>query len=337
MYILLLLLFLANENARVIDRNLPHGAHTLPHQCMRICGNTSRSRVAIPMSNSHRDNEESASKCPSNKCARRLDNVKRHLTESVVVLPPGNGTSGVGLGRPLEENSRVALDYIHQNKPEKYSVLEWELRCKLAVAYRIADYYNWKQVIFNHITVRIPGSEKEENGPHFLINPLGLRFNEMTASSLMKVTIDGEIIDQGTTDGTLFRQGYVIHSAIHEVRHDVMCCWHCHQHDATAISMTKGGLLPLSQEALDIFPLIAYHPFEGTANSLDERPRLQKSLGDNAMILVLENHGPCALGPNIETAFHLMYFFCRSATYQQRAMAAVGGDLSVTFAIQAKA
>ena len=258
---------------------------------------------------------------------RRLNSIKRHLTESAaLILPSANGTGyGSGIENPLEENTNFVMDYIRETKPEKYSMVEWELRCKLAVAYRIADYYNWKQVIFNHITVRIPGSEKEENGPYFLINPLGLRFNEVTASCLMTVTIDGEIIDQGTTDGTLFRQGYVIHSAIHEVRHDVMCCWHSHQHDATAIAMTKEGLLHLSQEALDIYPLIKYHPFEGTANSLDERPRLQKSLGNEALILVLENHGPCALGPNIETAFHLMYFFCRSATYQQRALAAVGG------------
>jgi len=229
---------------------------------------------------------------------------------------------------PLEIYDKDVVKIMNNSRPSEYSAVEWEMRCKLAMAYRIADYYNWKQLIFNHITVKIPGTESETDGPHFLINPLGMRFDEMTASCLLKVTNGGVIVDNGTNVGTLFRQGYVIHSAVHEVRHDVVCCWHSHHEDTAAVCMTKVGLLPISQEAVSIYPTIAYHPFEGTANAMDERPRIQKNLGGEKMLLLLENHGPCALGKTIEEAFSLMYSCSRACTYQQKAMAAVGGDLS---------
>jgi adducin len=225
-------------------------------------------------------------------------------------------------------NDGMIESFVASNRPPKYTPVEWELRCKLAVAYRVADYFGWTQVIFNHITVKIPGSEKEADGPHFLINPLGLRFEEITASCMLKVTISGEIVDKGTGAGGLFRQGYVIHSAIHEARHDVMCCWHSHHENAAAIAITKVGILPISQESCDIYPLIAYHPFEGTASDMGERPRMQKNLGPTKPILMLENHGPVTCGSTIEQAFFLMYLLCRSCNYQQKAMSAVGGDLS---------
>ena len=258
---------------------------------------------------------------------------KRHASSNkamsrVILKPKQTSASGATKANPLELYDREILLSMNKTKPQNVSSVEWELRCKLAMAYRVADYYDWKQLIFNHITVKIPGSEIEENGPYFLINPLGMRFDEMTASCLLKVTVDGAVVDYGSNSGTLFRQGYVIHSAIHEVRHDVMCCWHSHHEDTAAICTTKVGLLPISQEAVAIYPTISYHPFEGTANDMSERPRLQNSLGPSKMLLMLENHGPCALGTSIESAFALMYNCTRACTYQQKAMAAVGGDLS---------
>lgn len=149
----------------------------------------------------------------------------------------------------------------------------------------------------------------------------------MTASCLIKVNLAGKVVDEGTGAGGLFRQGYVIHSAIHAVRHDALCVWHCHHQDTAAVAMSKVGVLPLSQEAIGMIPLINYHPFEGTANDMAEQERLQKNVGEK-LILMLENHGPVTLGPSIEVAFVLMYNVCRSCTYQARAMALVGGDLS---------
>ena len=210
----------------------------------------------------------------------------------------------------------------------KYSASEWKLRCKLACGYRVAHNFGWTQNIFNHITAKVPDSEQEIDGPHFLINPLGLRFDEITACSLIKVTIDGVVKDKGTNAGGLFRQGFVIHAAVHAVRHDITCVWHCHHEESAAISMTKTGILPLCQEAISILPTIAYHPFEGTANDMSEQPRIQKNLGNKKMILMLDNHGPLTLGRTVDEAFTLMYGVCRSCSYQQKAIASVGGDLS---------
>jgi len=235
------------------------------------------------------------------RSSERLQVVQRHLTAAVI---------GTGVF-----------------KPSKYSITEWTLRCKLAVAYRIAAHFGWDQIIFNHITVKIPGSEKAAGGPHFLINPLGLRFDEVTASSLLRVTIDGHVIDPGTGTGGLFRQGYVIHSAIHQARHDAQCVWHCHHYDTTSVAMSKDGILPLSQEAIGVIHDIAYHPFEGTANDESEGPRLQRSLGQHKHVLMLLNHGPCTVAKSIEDAFFLMFLVCRACTYQQKALSLVGGDL----------
>eukprot|EP00451_Oxyrrhis_marina_P036548 CAMPEP_0204371472 /NCGR_PEP_ID=MMETSP0469-20131031/46528_1 /ASSEMBLY_ACC=CAM_ASM_000384 /TAXON_ID=2969 /ORGANISM="Oxyrrhis marina" /LENGTH=325 /DNA_ID=CAMNT_0051361591 /DNA_START=40 /DNA_END=1018 /DNA_ORIENTATION=+ len=213
--------------------------------------------------------------------------------------------------------------------PERYSQQEWGLRCQLAVAYRIAAHYDWDQLVFNHITVKVPESEKLEHGPHFLINPFGLHFREVTASSLLKVGIDGKIIDEGTGAGPLFMQGFVVHSAVHAHREDLHCVWHCHHPDTAAISMQKCGLLMLSQESLAFAGgRLSYHPFEGTAVDLGERDRIAKSLGPVNKAVLLENHGPVTGGATVEEAFVLMYLLTRACTYQQRAMAAAGGDLS---------
>ena len=243
---------------------------------------------------------------------RRIKALSRQFTYDTVRYK----TTWENVIPPLSERASV-----------RFSVQEWEMRCKLATAYRVAHLMGWDQVIFNHITARVPGSEKEADGPHFLINPLGLRFDEVTACSLLKVTVDAEIKDGGLNAGGLFRQGFVIHAAIHAVRHDAVCVWHSHHEETTAVCMTKHGLLPLSQEAIGMLPHIAYHPFEGTANDMGEQPRLQKNIGKYKKILMLQNHGPLTLGKTIDEAFYLMYIVCRPASYQQKAMSAVGGNL----------
>lgn len=202
------------------------------------------------------------------------------------------------------------------------------MRCKLAIAYRIAAEYGWDQLVFNHITAKVPGSDAVEGGPHFLINPFGLRFDEVTASSLLKVDLEGSVLDKGSDHGPLFKQGFVVHSAVHAARPDVKCVWHCHHADTVAVLMTKAGLLPLSQEVLPYHGHVSYHPFEGTAVDLDERQRMAQSLGPRNRVMLLENHGPVTCGGSIEEAFLHMYLITLGCTWQQKAMAAVGGDLS---------
>mmetsp|Transcript_15177 Transcript_15177/g.23194 ORF Transcript_15177/g.23194 Transcript_15177/m.23194 type:complete len:298 (-) Transcript_15177:561-1454(-) len=212
---------------------------------------------------------------------------------------------------------------------QRYGDAEWELRCKLAMAYRVSNHYGWDQLVFNHITAKVPGSEKLKGGPHFLINPFGLRFDEVTASSLLKVDIDANIVDSGTNTGPLFKQGFVVHSSVHAVRKDCHIVWHNHHFDTTACSITKFGLLPLSQEAIVLLRQdVKYHPFEGSATDLNERERIAKSLGPTSKVLILLNHGPVTAGETVEEAFFYMYLVTLASTWQARALAAVGGDLS---------
>eukprot|EP01062_Namystynia_karyoxenos_P067478 TRINITY_DN61449_c0_g1_i1.p2 TRINITY_DN61449_c0_g1~~TRINITY_DN61449_c0_g1_i1.p2 ORF type:complete len:337 (+),score=121.22 TRINITY_DN61449_c0_g1_i1:90-1013(+) len=212
---------------------------------------------------------------------------------------------------------------------EKYGREEWELRCKLAMAYRIARHEGWDQHIFNHITVKVPGTESIKGGPHFLINPFGLRFDEVTASGLLKVDIDGNIVDPGLGQGPLLLQGFVVHSSVHMARPDLTAVWHCHHHDSVAVSMSKHGVLPLNQEALLFFPdKIAYHPFEGSTTDVSERKRMGQSLGPTKRVCILESHGPLTAGTSLEEAFAWMANLTRACTYQVRALSSVGGDLS---------
>ena len=145
--------------------------------------------------------------------------------------------------------------------------------------------------IFNHITLKVKASELLPNGPHFLLNSYGEGFDEITASSLLKVTPDGSQVPP--SQGRVFKPGYVLHSALHEGREDVHAIWHCHQLESTAICQTTTGLLPLSQEAT--FALakgVAYHPYEGSVNSVDEQPRFLQSLGPTNKVRVSRNICP---------------------------------------------
>lgn len=203
---------------------------------------------------------------------------------------------------------------IHSMK-DQVSAEEWALRVDLAACYRIVAHYGWDDLIFTHISVRLPGPEH-----HFLINPFGLMFEEITASSLVKIDLNGEII--GDSPYAVNPAGFIIHSAIHEAREDAHCVLHLHTMEGVAVSCQAQGLLPLSQQSL--FPLISlsYHEYEGLAVNPEEKVRLQADLGQtNSMIL--KNHGLLTLGQDIASAFLSMFILQRSCEIQ--IMAQSGG------------
>ena len=170
---------------------------------------------------------------------------------------------------------------------------EWELRVNLAACYRVIAMYGWDDLVFTHISARVPGPEE-----HFLLNAYGHLFEEMTASSLVKVDLRGEKV--------LESAGFVIHSAVHEARADVGCVLHTHTRSGIAVSAQKNGLLPLSQISLLPYATLAYHDYEGIALNEEEKPRLVADLG-NKNALILRNHGLLTVGPTIADAFLIMY------------------------------
>jgi ribulose-5-phosphate 4-epimerase/fuculose-1-phosphate aldolase len=179
------------------------------------------------------------------------------------------------------------------------SAEEWQVRVDLAACYRLIALYGWDDLVFTHISARVPGPEE-----HFLINAYGMLFEEMTASSLVKVDLAGNIVME--TPWSINPAGFTIHSAVHEARPDVGCVLHTHTKAGVAVSMQKDGLLPLSQVSL--FPLmsIAYHDYEGVALNPEEKPRLVADLGDRTN-LILRNHGLLTAAPTIPDAFLAMY------------------------------
>ncbi len=190
---------------------------------------------------------------------------------------------------------------------------EWELRVQLAAAYRMIDHFGWSELIWTHTTVRVPGPEH-----HFLINPYGLRFDEVTASNLVKVDMDGRIVgDQGQE---INPAGFVIHSAIHMVRRDVQCVMHTHTVSGMAVAALECGLLPISMYSLGYFERVAYHDFEGPSLELGERERLAANLGDRN-VLVLRSHGLLTCGATVAQAFVRMYRLERACQVQLAAQA----------------
>ena len=200
---------------------------------------------------------------------------------------------------------------------EVTSVEEWKLRVDLAAAYRLVAAYGWSDLIFTHISARIPGPEH-----HFLINPYGLMFDEITASSLIK--IDQSCNKLSDSPYPVNPAGFTIHSCIHEVRDDAGCVLHTHSRAGVGVSAQKGGLLPVSQQSTIILNSIAYHDYEGIALYAEEKPRLQASLG-KANNLILRNHGLLAVGRTIPDAFLTMYFLETACRIQIDAQA--GGEV----------
>ena len=204
-------------------------------------------------------------------------------------------------------------------KPSGVGEEEWKLRVDLAACYRLMAYYGWDDLIFTHLSVRAPGPEH-----HFLINPYGLMFQEITASSLVKVDVNGELVEDAPGHG-INPAGFTIHSAIHMAREDAQAVLHLHARDAVAVSAQDEGLLPLSQTALLVYSRLAYHDYEGVALDLGERERLVRDLGDKDAF-ILRNHGVLTVGPTIQGAFILMYFLVKACEIQVQAQNA-GGKL----------
>ena len=194
---------------------------------------------------------------------------------------------------------------------------EWQLRTDLAACYRLVALYGWSDLIFTHISARIPGPEH-----HFLINPYGLMFDEITASSLVKVDQDcNKVID---SPFPVNPAGFVIHSAVHAAREDAQCVIHTHTRAGVAVSAQKGGVLPISQQSTFVLASLAYHAYEGVAFRDEEKPRLQDDLG-HANFLMLRNHGLLTCGRTIPDAFLAMYTFESACQIQLAAQA--GGEL----------
>ncbi len=201
---------------------------------------------------------------------------------------------------------------------DQVSPEEWQLRVDLAACYRLVAAYGWSDLVFTHISARIPGPEH-----HFLINPYGLMFDEITASSLVKVDQQcNKLID---SPFPVNPAGFVIHSAVHEVREDAGCVIHTHTRAGVAVSAQQCGVLPISQQSTFVLGSLAYHTYEGVAFRDDEKPRLQADLG-NANFLMLRNHGLLTVGRTIADAFLAMYTF--ESTCQIQVGAQAGGTLT---------
>jgi ribulose-5-phosphate 4-epimerase/fuculose-1-phosphate aldolase len=186
---------------------------------------------------------------------------------------------------------------------------EWAARLDLAACYRLAVHFGMTDLIYTHISARVPGPEH-----HFLINAFGLLWDEISASTLVKVTLDGEVVEDPTGSG-INRAGYVIHSAVHRARPDVGCVMHTHTQAGIAVSAQEDGLLPLSQHAMRFSNSIAYHDYEGLALDLDEQVRLVSDLGDRPA-MILRNHGLLVCGESVAQTFDLMYYLERACRTQ---------------------
>ena len=191
----------------------------------------------------------------------------------------------------------------------KFNAAEWALRVQLAAAYRVADKLGWSELIYTHISARVPGPEH-----HFLINPYGLGFDEVTASSLIKIDVDGNPVAENKYSAN--KAGFIIHSAIHMARPDAQCVWHMHTLAGMAVSAQDEGLLPVHMYSHNFWQRVSYHDFEGPSMRLDERSRLVQSLGDKNQAIILRNHGLLTIGRMIPEAFIRFWRLNRSCEIQ---------------------
>ncbi len=204
---------------------------------------------------------------------------------------------------------------VQSKAPAGISAEEWAIRCDLAALYRLVAHFKMTDFIYTHISARLPGPEH-----HFLINKYGVMFHEMRASDLVKIDLDGNIIETNGSSGKVNAAGFTIHSAIHMARHDLMCVIHTHTAAGIAVSAQKQGLLPISQHALKFYGHMAYHGYEGVALDLNERERLVADLGTHRA-MILANHGLLVAGRTIPEAFNSIYYLERACQAQVAAMA----------------
>ena len=197
---------------------------------------------------------------------------------------------------------------------DRVSREEWQTRVDLAAAYQLAHLFKWTDLIYTHFSARVPGS------PDFLINPYGLMFDEISASNLVKIDHHGKVIDDPLDLG-YNEAGFVIHGCMHEARPEINCVIHTHTRAGVAVSAMKCGLLPISQHAQYVEPMVTYHDYEGIALEMDERTRMAKDLGKTSKAMILRNHGLLTLGPTIAEAVIMMWSLERACQMQTAAMA----------------
>ncbi len=220
--------------------------------------------------------------------------------------------------------SALTLDDLHPSypvTPDGMSDAEWHARIDLAAAYRLTHFYGWTSVVYNHITLRIPGTDT------FLINPFGLRYDEITASNLVMIDLEGNKVDP-SNKWPVNRAGYLIHAAIHRARpDDLHCVMHTHEPFSQSMSALNVEAIPMVQEACQLFERVGYHDFEGIVLDASEQDRLIGAIGKANHTLVLKNHGLLTAGPSAAWAFIRHKVFIRNSEIQLRAMAS-GGALS---------
>ncbi|XP_059397683.1 alpha-adducin-like isoform X2 [Carassius carassius] len=225
----------------------------------------------------------------------------------------GMAALNMSLGMVTPVNDLRGSDSIAYDKGEKL------LRCKLAAFYRLTDLFSWSQLIYNHLTVRL-NSEQER----FLIVPFGLLYSEVTASSLVKIDLQGEIVDRGSTNLGVNQAGFTLHSSIYAARPDVKCIVHIHTAAGAAVSAMKCGLLPISPEALSLGE-VSYHDYHGILVDEEESVLIQKNLGPKSKVLILRNHGLVSVGETVEEAFYYIHNLVTACEIQVRTLASAGG------------
>ncbi|XP_065821605.1 alpha-adducin isoform X8 [Labrus bergylta] len=225
----------------------------------------------------------------------------------------GMAALNMSLGMVTPVNDLRGSDSISYDKGEKL------LRCKLAAFYRLADLFGWSELIYNHLTVRVNSDEER-----FLIVPFGLLYSEVTASSLVKINIQGEIVDRGSTNLGVNQAGFTLHSAIYVARPDVKCIVHIHTPAGAAVSAMKCGLLPISPEALSLGE-VTYHDYHGILVDEEESTLIQKNLGPTSKVLILRNHGLVSVGETVEEAFYYIHNLVTACEIQVRTLASAGG------------
>jgi ribulose-5-phosphate 4-epimerase/fuculose-1-phosphate aldolase len=198
----------------------------------------------------------------------------------------------------------------------RFSPAEWAVRVDLAAAYRLVAHFRWDDLVFTHISVRVPGPDH-----HFLINPYGMLFDEITASSLVKIDMQGRKVEE--SPWPINPAGFTIHSAVHAARGDVQCVLHTHTINGVAVSAQQEGVLPISQQSIFVLQSLAYHDYEGVALRDDEKPRLVADLGRKSF-LVLRNHGLLTVGRSVAEAFQAMYILETACAIQLRAQSGGG-------------
>ncbi|XP_078142490.1 alpha-adducin isoform X2 [Centroberyx gerrardi] len=247
-----------------------------------------------------------------------LQQIADFMTTSIPSMYPaapqgGMAALNMSLGMVTPVNDLRGSDSISYDKGEKL------LRCKLAAFYRLTDLFGWSQLIYNHLTVRV-NSDQER----FLIVPFGLLYSEVTASSLVKINLQGEIVDRGSTNLGVNQAGFTLHSAIYAARPDIKCIVHVHTPAGAAVSAMKCGLLPISPEALSLGE-VAYHDYHGILVDEEESALIQRNLGPNSKVLILRNHGLVSVGETVEEAFYYIHNLVTACEIQVRTLASAGG------------